>query len=631
MKKILPYILILFIFFSCKKDRYFDQVPPDVLSYDKIFESKSGVEKMLATVYSYVPDDYTQRYANYVYDGFMWKTNTTGPWVAGSSEAKQVWGFSYSNKMVTNTMAPSDYLVETMWAHFYEGINFANIFMSKVKQAKGVEEPMTSRYYNEARALRAMYYFYLLRVFGPVPIIGDQPSETTTMPVLQRAPVDTLVDYIVSELDAVLASNALWQKAESAEAGHIDNAIVIVYKLQTLLFAASPLFNGSVSYFSNLTNPDGKKLFPQGASVEQKRLKWAKAAAAAKTFLEKFENSFSLTRKTTNGVFDPYLSYREAVRGTDGDTEGIFYRINNLAWVMQYERTPFHAGAPDGYRASGGVGPSQYMVDAYAMANGKFPIAGYNSPTSPVVNAESGYTESGFSTTDYKDPITGRVLAPAGTFNAWVAREPRFYADITFSNQIWLNTAQGQFKSNFEYNGNSGMAPNRNDYAPTGYVVRKSAPLGDWGGGGRSLIIYRLAQMYLDYAEALNESDPSNANILKYVNEVRKRAGVPEYGSGLPTPAGQASMRDAIRKERQIELSFESVRYFDVRRWGIAEQTENQPLVGMNLQKSGAEFYQRTVLESRVFQPRFYFFPLPQKDINIDLGYEKKLVQNPGW
>jgi len=163
------------------------------------------------------------------------------------------------------------------------------------------------------------------------------------------------------------------------------------------------------------------------------------------------------------------------------------------------------------------------------MSNGLKPITGYESDhKTPVINNNSGYVEEGFSSSDYLDPVTGRLLAPAGVLNAWVNREPRFYADITFDGQRWLNTSEGVVYTSTQFSGNSGKGVgSSNDYTKTGYVVRKSAPLGNWREGNRINIQLRLAQIYLDYAEALSESDPGNPDILKYVNLIRERAGIP--------------------------------------------------------------------------------------------------------
>jgi len=209
-------------------------------------------------------------------------------------------------------------------------------------------------------------------------------------------------------------------------------------------------------------------------------------------------------------------------------------------------------------------------------------------------------------------------------------REPRFYANITFNGQKWLYNQSGDFYTQLNNTGNSGKAVGVNDYCPTGYVVRKCAPEGPWTTQDRVNILLRLAQVYLNYAEALNEYNPGDPNILKYINLIRERAGIPQYGTGvnpLPVPVDQNAMRLAIRAERTVELMFENARYFDVRRWNTAQETQNKAIYGMNIGADGSAFYARTKIEDRVFDNRLYFFPIPQGEISIDA----QLVQNPGF
>ena len=135
--------------------------------------------------------------------------------------------------------------------------------------------------------------------------------------------------------------------------------------------------------------------------------------------------------------------------------------------------------------------------------------------------------------------------------------------------------------------------------------------------------MFRYAEVLLNYAEALNECDPGNAEIRTYLNQVRERAGLPGVASGL----SQNQMRQAIRHERRVELCGEHLRYYDTRRWLIAEQVEAGPFYGMNVDGDGNSFFNRVVFETRVFRKEFYLFPIPQSEINKD----KNIVQNPGW
>lgn len=652
--------LILLGTTSCSD--YLSQVPSDILTLEKTFESRESSMKYLASIYTYMPDEFAQRNSAAGNDS----QGTSGAWMGGCDESEFVFDFTGSNTINNGSLTPETGFVKDYWEKYYRGIRTATIFMDNLDMCKTLSEGDYEQWTAEARAMRAVYYFYLFRLYGPVPILNEIISENASIDKLQipRNTVEEVVEYIISELDEAIKTGLIKNIKTSGNAasrekglGHIDQPMARAYKLQTRMLAASPLFTGENKFYASMANPDGTLLFPNYDATKKKQL-WAEAAKEAKDFIADYVgNGYELTRiNTADGKLDPYKSYREAIRGyksemtnfsgTTSAAEMIVFRERTGSGGMQYERTPKHHdarnekgnGVSNDYKASSGVAATQEMVDSYFMANGKKPITGYQSDKmTPIINKESGYEEDYTGQPEYKEPSTGISLAPNGTPKAWIGREPRFYADITFDGQIWLNTAEGNVKTGMQFNGNSGRGMgNSNDYSKTGYIVRKSAPLGKWDTGDRICILLRLAQVYLDYAEALNEADfdVNKAEILKYVNLIRERAGIPGYGSGavagfkaLPIPANQEEMRQAIRDERRVELAFESYRYFDVRRWGIAAEFENKPIHGMNIDENGSKFFVRTVSEGRVFENRDYLFPLPNKDININ----KSLVQNTGW
>lgn len=642
-------LLILSGVSSCSD--YLDQVPTDITTLEKVYETRNGALDNLATVYSSMPAEFEDRWT-----ASGGANGTSGAWNAGSDEAEFVWDFNGAQTINNGSLSPETGFVYSYWNKWYKGIRAATSFMDNIHICKVLEPGDLEQWTAEARAARAIYYYYLLRLYGPVPILETPISEQAPISELSayRNSVPEVVEYILTELDLAINGGLIsniklsnFVTSEDKGLGHIDQVIARAFKIQVRMLAASDLFNGSNSYYASLTGPDGKKLFP-AYNAEEKRQLWAQAAAEARSFIQDYVgNGYELTRKYTNGVLDPYLSYREAIRGAtseltnfDGTTsaaEMIWFNKQGNPSTLHYNRTPKHFGYADGVRASSGMSATQEAVDAYFMANGLKPITGYQSDEkTPVINTASGYLEEGFSTEDYLDPVTGRVLAPRGVFNAWVGREPRFYADITFDGQKWLYEGSGVVYTGLQYSGNSGRGVgNSNDYAKTGYVVRKSAPITVWNNNDRVSIMIRLAQIYLDYAEALNESDPGNADILKYLNLIRERAGIPQYGTGSDKIAignDQATVRQAIRNERRVELAFESNRYFDVRRWCTAEDPQSldyqgKAIHGMNIEKNGEEFFVRTKLEDRAFEKKNYFFPLPLKDMIIN----KNLVQNPGW
>src|SRR5690606_32788578 len=169
----------------------------------------------------------------------------------------------------------------------------------------------------------------------------------------------------------------------------------------------------------------------------------------------------------------------------------------------------------------------------------------------------------------------GGKVTLEGTYNMYTHREPRFYISVLY-NGAW-HRREG--RTTEFYSGSWDGGPTH-DAPQNGYLLRKKVhPDHDPRNGTnpyRPGILYRLGEAYLNYAEALNESDPSHPDILKYLNLIRERAGIPQYGQGenaLPVPSSQDAMREAIWRERRVELNNEGIRYRDIRRWKIGEQT----------------------------------------------------------
>lgn len=148
----------------------------------------------------------------------------------------------------------------------------------------------------------------------------------------------------------------------------------------------------------------------------------------------------------------------------------------------------------------------------------------------------------------------------------------------------------------------------------------------------RSWIVFRLAEIYLNYAEAMNEAygpDDSNGYGLtarEAINIVRSRTGVE-----MPpvTATSKDEFREKVKHERRIELAFEEHRYWDVRRWKDATNVLNAPLLGVRAVKNGTNFtYDVKEVEKRVFTEKMYFYPIPQSEIVKSKGI---VTQNSGW
>jgi hypothetical protein len=315
--------------------------------------------------------------------------------------------------------------------------------------------------------------------------------------------------------------------------------------------------------------------------------KWQAAAKAAKDIMDL--NKFSLV---TNLDANPSENYRKLFVATP-TSEDIFYReYTNTSPSMAMERM----NAPNGYGGWGGNCPMQNLVDDYEMSNGK-----------PISDSQSGYNP--------QDPYKNR--------------DPRFYATILYNGADY----RGRKIETFLPGGKDSPAGNEPwNTSPTGYYLRKflkeTVALDDWNNMGTATWRYfRYAETLLNYAEAQNEAAGPDASVYQAVNQVRTRAGMPELPAGL----SQAQMRDRIRNERRVELAYEEHRYFDVRRWLIAEVVENRPAQGISIRKNEDGSLTYTVKEAlagKNFQKQHYWFPIPIEEVNAS---NKAIPQNPSY
>jgi hypothetical protein len=229
-------------------------------------------------------------------------------------------------------------------------------------------------------------------------------------------------------------------------------------------------------------------------------------------------------------------------------------------------------------------------------------------------------------------------------------REPRFYAWIGFDRGIWEMNGQTDETKSWVIKSRGGEAQGQlggSRYTTTGYFSKKLVNMEtvkNSGNTGLNYVAYtyplvRLSDLYLLYAETLNESKPSpDAEVYRWIDSVRLRAGLkPVVESwdkyAIPSmktkPARKDGMREIIKRERLIELSLESQRFFDLLRWKDAMQYFNEPVRGWNFQGSNADTYYMvtTYWDQRVFNTRDYLWPLRLETLQIN----SNLKQNPGW
>ncbi|WP_313380923.1 RagB/SusD family nutrient uptake outer membrane protein [Proteiniphilum saccharofermentans] len=634
-KHIFNIILSLsFILSGTSCSDYLDYQPDDFLTMEMIFTDKIRTEDWMASVYSSIPSPMWGYFKDQGY-------NIMGDDITIPQEWQQFgWANVYAYTMAN--WSPISGWNPYYWVELHKRIRTGLVFLENVRiiPEAGLTETYVSQMKNEVRFLIAYYYSLMIELYGPIPFTPgviypvDAPaSELMTTQV----PYDEIVDWIDQELKDV-ATKLPPVYSDNNDWGRATSIMALAIRARTLLFAASPLFNGNPD-LKDWKNADGINLFKPDYDVS----KWAKAAAAHKEMIDAAHAAgYALYKEyNSDGSIDPFMSYynMSLKRFSDGNKEIIFGRPNNP------DLGNFQAHhLPKGIGGNAGMGVTQELVDAFYMKNGISPIIGYNADGSPIINPASGYVEKGFST-DVERRLTAwpgggpsnlkdGTLSPvtmSGTYNMYCNREPRFYVSVIF-NEAWLGVDNRRVE--FLQGGGRDTGPTF-DAPQNGYNVRKRISLEVFPREGRYPyqpgILYRLAEAYLSYAEALNESQGPTAEVYEYVNLVRERAGIPGLQAGL----SKEEMREAIQHERRVEFNCEGIRFNDVRRWKLGEKYFNTRLFGMNFngtKKSDDEsdpqaFYKRTFYKNRYFNKRMYLWPVPQAQMDIN----PNLIQAPGY
>jgi hypothetical protein len=454
----------------------------------------------------------------------------------------------------------------------YSGIRKANIFLSKLDIIPFPNETIKNSMTGEVYFLRAFYFFEIIKRFGGMPIMEDilMPGDDLMLP---RNTYKESVDFILADCNEAI--RLLPADRPDNELGRITKGAAMALKARMLLYAASPLWDHEI------TNSD----------------KWQLAADAAKEVIDLTDEQGSQVYElysTGNGADDYERLFFN--RRNQGNREVIFHQHNS---PVNFDHPQHFVWAPkgDGFQGAGAVAPTQNFVDLFEMSNGRL-----------IQDPESGY-----------DPD-----------NPYLNRDPRFYKIILYNGAIWQDTEVETFLSpDLDPASNGKHRRNLSEYTSTGYYVRKYMPEEIKHNTSvtayRNWIYFRLAEMYLNYAEALNEVEGPVAAVYEAINTVRSRSGM----ANLPEGLSKDEMRMRIMNERAIELSFEEHRWWDARRWMKASEWFNGEMYQMYIEKdeSGQLSYSKVPFETRIFREHMNLYPIPISEMNKN----PLLEQNPGW
>lgn len=639
-----------------------DPYVADLFTLDTIFVKKEYTEKYLNNIYSYLIDG-----------GSTVAWDRAQPWVLISDEAIACYyasGHNY-NYFCNNEMSPEKLGNFNHWNSFYEGIRKANTFIERVNECQEVSALKRSEWIGEAKFLKAMFYMELMTAHGPVPIVPDKPVDFDTpidKMMVERNTWDECSNYVsllLEEAVKLLPS----QIRDNSEMGRPTKNSALAVLSRLTLYTASPLYNGENSEFADFQNNAG---VPYLNPVKDMK-KWAIAAANAKRLVELKPNDLYTVPKMDNtpklpvpvseqadfpngvGGIDPYHSYQDMFNGecvlASTNKEILFSRMSSNIDRMNRYCAP---GIMNGWNC---FFIPQSLVDDYYMADGR----SINDASSEYPY-ETGYTANDVTFSGTKDETGFTILS--GTQKWYVNREMRFYATIAYNNSYFPSTStppnkvdqsDGKVAKYFsdskcgkEYalNRPTGEAE---EYPMTGYLCRKFIHNEDsYIDGGRRKtkynIVYRMAEIYLNYVEALNELDATytiegitvsrdHAEMKRYFNMIRYRAGLP--GITDVDVANVERMRELIQRERRIEMAWEGRRYHDLRRTKKAVIHENAPVTGCDVGIPEAEkekFYNIIRVKERpwiykVFTTRQTFLPIPKGEVDKNWN----LDQVPGY
>lgn len=563
--------------------------------------------------------------------------------------------------VLVNTMS-STANFSWIWGSTYQYIGQCLLFERKLDEVGrrynvATEEEM-AQWLSETRFLKAYYHFLTLRKYGPIPITRELIAmDASSSQFPGRSHYDYCVAYICHELDE--AAKGLPASRPDNELGRATSTICKAIKARVLLYAASPLWNGSFPFPSwrnkvntpadpELGTPDyGNQLF----SLEYDRNKWQVALDAnlEALALAEGEGNRALYRDTTyyqnQGVELPYVpgdvtdEFKRYVmlmrnlsvtRENEGNREVIFSSSHGVPGASITARLPHkiikrsNGTYPETWS---GTAPSLYTIWHFLTEDGMLPE---NDPN--FYPEDEWYTKAGFTRTR------------ADIIKLHVRREPRFYAWMGFDggdygSKLYDNTRP--LTLNMKKATAQGYAPNdyNRDFSPSGYLTQKYIhPLAYYTASGNGNTyntvpanLCRLAELYLNIAECYAELG-NDEEALRYMNVIRERAGVPGLTTAMAAQSGM-SVRDWVRNERFIEFWNEGIRYFDIRRWVLGNERlgfgTRHVLNGANIQDPSFEDFNQPVLLDFPYSwaDRQYLAPVFYNEVSKN----PQLVQAPGF
>lgn len=646
---------------------YLDVIPPAQADFEDTMKDEEATLSFLYTCYGAIP-----RSTPYHYHAFEQSADEiVSPYAYANWQQQVAWGTispSFFNSWGGDDM--------NIWTPSYNWLGYVHHFLSLIDELQpvGVTAEDKEMYKAECYFLEAYYHFRVLQAFGPCPIIPAKVDPNiTSSDIPGRSHFDYCVDFIVGKLDD--AAHVLPATRPTRELGRATSTIALALKARVLLYAASPLWNGSFPHpeWKNVnyeTEGYGKEL----VSSSYDREKWTRALTACQIALKAakdagydlFDIETANAKATSDKVGLPFVPGREddtdenrkfkervrmfqyLVTANEGDNN------KELIWAQRIELDGLNWGEGIDCRLPnkvvkrsngvfvggwGAMAPTLYSVQHFYTENGKLP-----SEDPDYYKESDWYTRfyGGASPELATDQLDGEnIKNDIIKLNA--KREARFYAWVAFDGSqycskinnggpLWLNLKNA--------NTNGYDVTNPRNCAGTGYLSKKFIdPNIQFNADGsrqhtaprRPLI--RMAELYLNLAECYAALD-NTGEALSNLNEIRDRAGISKLKDSDIT--GDMTLMDWVRNERFVELYEEGHRYYDLRRWTMAPQMlkagVRYGLDGLRTNPSFAEFNTPTLVNQPfMWDDKLYLLPIWSRSDMDELYSNPQLVQAPKY
>lgn len=598
MKNILFFLLLISTiplgFSSCND--FLEKPPSTEITEDTIFSNVLNAKKMLYTLYSGIPYGLPKQQGSTLYPGWRSMLSAT----TDEGDGGPSWAVCHQYHMGALNASNVNGNADFNYSYCYKVIRYCWKFIERIVEVPDATNEEKKQFTAEAKMILAMQYYELMIRLGGVPYV-DHAYTAVEDWSLSRLPLSELVNKIDALIDEAMVD--LPEDRPGEEQGRMTQEFGYFLRARLKMAIARPLFNTGTPYLS-MKNPADNQLICMGTEDRERYKQAADACKSAIMYLENRGHRLLQAEDVNGSGQDAYSMACKTMNHEN--PEMIYYtmkakNINSKwnAWVAEY-----------GPRVEGNgmLQPTENFKRKFQLNTGK------------AQTEENGYNP--------QKPYEGL--------------DPRFYACYIYNGSLFganyyslvlgdnLNDAR-----KYDPNKNSNWMVGRasTERCRTGYHLRKLVHEEVYMNPASPVTpiwpYMRLAELYLMYAEALNEyyqgpNDPGN-ECYSYLNKVRTRCGMPAVSN-----LTYEEMKETIEYEWMAEFAFEGHRFFNMRQWKKAEVFA-EPILSFNISRNPSnkyEFnYSTSKLEDRIFETKFYLYPFPLSEIDMNYG----LIQNPGW